>query len=163
MGTSTIRQELEFGMATSLSPSPILALFVRNVQENFPLEESAKADQFSQAISHTTSDVDPGRARRCFLWAFEMADAKEESHSRWREIKELHQEWKDTWFGLEFGLVGPEGAPHTPREDIHIQWVEDAVSVAKTLGEEEGWEKSQWQNLLRQLIEMGDDGDHEKP
>ncbi len=81
-----------------------------------------------------------------------MADDKNQSHPKWREIKELHQEWKDTWFGVEFGLSPNQGIDHHPGEDIHIQWVEDAVTVAKTLGEDDGWDKSPWEDLLGDLI-----------
>jgi hypothetical protein len=143
-------------MSKILSPSPILECFVRNVQDDFPKEESTKADRFAEAISRSTSEADPERARRCFHWAFKMADDKSQNHPRWKEIKELHQEWKDTWFGLEFGLMGDQGAPRTPGEDMHIQWVEDAVTVAKNLGEEDGWDHSPWESLLHELIEMGD-------
>ena len=80
---------------------------------------------------------------------------QEPSSPRWNEIKEIHQEWKDTWFGLEFGLMGDQGAGRHPDEDMHIQWVEDAVTVAKNLGEEDGWEHSPWEALLDELIEMG--------
>ncbi len=83
-----------------------------------------------------------------------MADDKDQSHPRWREIKELHQEWKDTWFGLEFGLTGNQGVKRHPGEDMHIQWVESAIAVAKALGEEDGWDKSPWEELLSELVEM---------
>jgi len=143
-------------MSKILSPSPILECFVRNVQEDFPKEESTKVDRFADAISRSTSEADSKRAHRCFHWAYEMADDKSQSHPRWKEIKELHQEWKDTWFGLEFGIMGDQGAARTPGEDIHIQWVEDAVTVAKNLGEEDGWDHSPWQDLLHALIEIGE-------
>ena len=141
-------------MSKTLSPSPILQSFVRNAKEEFPPEQAAKLDGYAEAIARSTSKADTERARRCFLWAFEISDDKNQSHPRWRAIKELHQEWKDTWFGIEFGLRGSQGAPYSPGEDVHIQWVEDAVAVAKTLGEEDGWEKSPWEGLLAQLIEM---------
>ena len=141
-------------MSESLSPSPMLELFVRNVQEQFPKVEADKVDHYGDAIAKSTSDADSKRARRCFHWAFEMADDKSQSHPRWREMKELHQEWKDTWFGLEFGLTGNQGVKRHPDEDVHIQWVEDAVLVAKALGEEDGWDKSPWEQLLGELVEM---------
>jgi hypothetical protein len=141
-------------MSKALTPSPMLELFVRNVQEQFPKDEAGKSERFAEAISKSTSAADSKRARRCFHWAFEMADDKDQSHPRWREIKELHQEWRDTWFGLEFGLTGNQGVKRHPDEDMHIQWVEDAVGVAKTLGEEEGWDKSPWEELLSELVEM---------
>jgi hypothetical protein len=142
-------------MSTVVTPSPILELFVRNVQEQFPEDEAGKIEQFADGIAKSTSNADAQRARRCFHWAFAMADDKNQSHPRWREIKELHQEWKDTWFGLEFGLTGNQGVKRHPGEDMHIQWVEDAVGVAKVLGEEDGWDKSPWKELLGELVEMG--------
>jgi hypothetical protein len=142
-------------MSKSLTPSPILELFVRNVRERFPEGEAGKVDQFTDAISKSTSEADSKRARHCFHWAYAMADDKSQSHPRWREIKELHQEWKDTWFGLEFGLTGNQGVKRDPDEDMHIQWVEDAIAVAKQLGEEDGWDKSPWTELLGELVEMG--------
>ncbi len=142
-------------MSKTISPSPMLELFVRNVQEEFPKEEAAKAERFAAAIVKSDSEADSERARRCFHWAFEMADDKDQSHPRWHEIKELHQEWKDTWFGLEFGLTGNQGVKRHPDEDMHIQWVEDSIAVAKALGEEDGWDKSPWEDLLGELVEMG--------
>jgi hypothetical protein len=141
-------------MSKILIPSPMLELFIRNVQEQFPKEEADKVDPFTEAIAKSTSEADSKRARRCFHWAFEMADDKSQSHPRWRGIKELHQEWKDTWFGLEFGLTGNQGVKRHPDEDMHIQWVEDAVLVAKTLGEDDGWDKSPWEGLLQELVKM---------
>ncbi len=143
-------------MSKILSPSPMLECFVRNVQEDFPEAEAKKADRFAEAISRSDSRADTERAHRCFHWAFKMADDKSQSHPRWKEIKELHQEWKDTWFGLDFGIMQDQGASYDPREDMHIQWVEDAVTVAKNLGEEDGWDHSPWEALLDDLITMGD-------
>jgi hypothetical protein len=142
-------------MSKVLTPSPMLELFVRNVQEQFPAAEADKVTQFADAISKTTSEADSKRAKRCFHWAYAMADDKSQSHPRWHEIKELHQEWKDTWFGLEFGLTGNQVVKRDPGEDVHIQWVEDAIAVAKALGEEDGWGKSPWEELLGELVEMG--------
>jgi hypothetical protein len=142
-------------MSKILSPSPILESFVRNVQEDFPKVEAVKVEAFAEAISHSTSEADSERARRCFHWAYKKADDKNQSHPKWREIKELHQEWKDTWFGAEFGLSPNQGIDHHAGEDMHIQWVEDAVTVAKTLGEEDGWDKSPWEALLTELVGMG--------
>jgi hypothetical protein len=40
-------------------------------------------------------------------------------------------------------------------EDVRIEWVENAVAVAKRLGEEDGWENSPWEDLLNDLIHNG--------
>jgi hypothetical protein len=145
-------------MSKILSPSPMIECFVRSPSEQFPEVERAKLDSFSSRIESTTSSADAHRSRRCAEWAIEMADDKDQSHPRWREIKELHQVWKDTWFGLGMGVVGPQGARHDPREDVHIQRVEDAVTVAVAvavrIGEDDGWAKSTWESLLDELIDM---------
>lgn len=90
----------------------------------------------------------------CLRWAIDMSDDKNQSHPRWHQIKELHEEWKDTLFGAEFGLT-QAGVPHTPGEDIHFQWVENAVLVAKTLGQEHGRDSS-WTHLLEDLVQVED-------
>jgi hypothetical protein len=40
-----------------------------------------------------------------------------------------------------------------PLEDVRIEWVENAVSVAKHLGEEDGWANSPWEELLKEMID----------
>jgi len=50
------------------------------------------------------------------MWAIRMADDKDRSHPRWKEIKETHEIWKDIWFGTEFGLfVGGKGSASRSR------------------------------------------------
>jgi hypothetical protein len=39
-------------------------------------------------------------------------------------------------------------------EDVRIQWVDEAVEVARRIGEEEGWEHAPWEALLDELIAM---------
>ncbi len=140
-------------MAKVEAPSPLLGTFVDAAQKYFPPEQFALVHTYAAAIAETTSARDPERARHCALWAIEKAADRERSHPRWREVQELHQIWKDAWLGTEFGLLGP---PHHlgPVEDVRIEWVEDAVDVAAKLGEEDGWDKSPWEPLLRELIEM---------
>jgi hypothetical protein len=135
-------------MRKERSPSPILGCFTEAVQRDFPAAQSAKLAAHQAAISRTTSRGDAHRARRCAEWAITMADDKDQSHPRWRELKELHQVWKDTWFGLEFARHAGESVI----EDVKIQWTEDAVAVAKALGEEDGWDRSPWEALLAELI-----------
>jgi hypothetical protein len=146
-------------MTTPISPSPILECFVRAVKEDFPKEQSAKIVSHQAEIDQTTSEGDHHRARRCALWAIEMADEKDRSHPRWKQIKELHQVWKDTWFALEFaGADALPGSQHgmvgkaEPLEDVRIEWTTNAVDVAKAIGEEAGWEHSSWEDLLVELI-----------
>jgi hypothetical protein len=147
-------------MAKSTSPSPIIEVFVREVHASFPESEKNKLASHGEEIAKTTSDGDPHRARLCARWAIKMADDKNQKHPRWEQLKERHQLWKDEWFAIDFGLgdaLPGSGSHHVvgkaePLEDVRIEWVENAVAVAKRLGEEDGWENSPWEELLEVLI-----------
>lgn len=147
-------------MATTTSPSPIIGVFVNEIEESFPESETRKLASHAEAIEKTTSDGDHHRARLCARWAIQMAAGKDSQHPHWDRLKERHQLWKDEWFGLEFGIgdavpAGSQGVvgKAEPLEDVRIQWVENAVAVAKRLGEEDGWQNSPWEALLVELIE----------
>ena len=147
-------------MTDVTSPSPILKVFVSAVQATFPEAESSKLAAYEDAIANTTSEGDPHRARLCVRWAIKMADDKRHKHPRWEQLKERHQIWKDDWFAFDFGVADAtplSGTRHVvgkpePIEDVRIQWVENAVAVAKRLGEEDGWENSPWEALLAEMI-----------
>jgi hypothetical protein len=93
--------------------------------------------------------------------AIRMANDKNQKHTRWDQLKERHQMWKDEWFAFDFGLgdaLPGSGSHHVvgkgePVEDVRIEWVENAVAVAKRLGEEDGWEKSPWEKILAEMID----------
>lgn len=140
-------------MTTPSSPSPIIGTFARAVRELLPLDQQSKLEPFKEAIEHTTSTQDGHRARHCAHWAIGLAEDKDLPHPRWREIKELHQVWKDAWLGTQFGLMG-SGSGRRPIEDTEIEWTENAVEVAKMIGEADGWERAPWVDLLKELIEM---------
>ena len=148
-------------MAKSASPSPIIEVFVREVHASFPDSEQSKLAAHEEAIAKTTSDGDAHRARLCARWAIKMADDKNQKHPRWAQLKERHQIWKDEWFAFDFGVadaIPGSGTRHAvgkaqPIEDVRIEWVEDAVAVAKKLGEEDGWESSPWESLLTEMID----------
>jgi hypothetical protein len=148
-------------MATSSSPSPIIEVFVREMHASFPDSEKEKLAAHETEIAATTSDGDPHRARLCAKWAIRMANDKNQKHPRWEQLKERHQMWKDEWFAFDFGLgdaLPGSGSHHIvgkaePVEDVRIEWVENAVAVAKRLGEEDGRGHSPWEELLTELID----------
>ena len=140
-------------MSAAEVPSPLLGTFVRSATKVFPADQRTALDKYEEAISQTTSRKDPERARHCALWAIAKAADRDQRHPRWREVKELHRIWKDAWFGAEFGSTGPSGHLQA-REEIRIQWVEDAIDVAAKLGEEDGWQSSPWESLLQELLRM---------
>jgi len=142
-----------------MSPSPIIECFLRGLQEVLPDDQKAKLETHKDAIAATTSDGDHARARRCVVWAIEAADDKSAAHPRWKEVKELHQIWKDTLLGAEFSLGGDLGQVAVRSgigEDVRTQWTEDAADVIRKLAEEDGWENSHWEDLLGELISAKD-------
>jgi hypothetical protein len=148
-------------MADPISPSPILEVFVNEVRGSFPESERTKLASYEDRIAKTTSEGDPHRARLCVKWAIKMSDDKNQKHPRWEQLKKRHQIWKDEWFAFDFGVadavIGSSAhkvvGKAEPIEDVRIQWVQDAVAVARTLGEEDGWHNSPWGALLAELIE----------
>jgi hypothetical protein len=144
-----------------MSPSPIIKLFVTEVHASFPDSEKNKVGAHEEAIAKTTSDGDHHRARLCARWAIKMADDKNSKHPRWEQLKERHQLWKDEVFALEFGVADAVPGSGTdrivgkaePLEDVRIEWVENAIAVAKKLGEDDGWENSPWEALLTELVD----------
>jgi hypothetical protein len=138
-------------MTDNVSPSPIIECFLTCLKEFLPADQNAKLQKHDKAIATTTSDGDESRALRCAIWAIKAASNKSGSHPRWKEIKEVHNVWKDTWFGAEFGLMTPHSSI---AEDIRIQWTEAATDVIRNLAEEDGWQDSNWEELLIELIDL---------
>ena len=50
-------------------------------------------------------------------------------------------------FGAEFGVMRVSGTGIGPGEDIEIQWVDDAVAIAKAEGQRAGWDSVPWEDL----------------
>jgi len=65
-------------------------------------------------------------------------------------LKEAHTLWRDSWFGAEFGVMKRDGVG--PGHDIEIQWVDDALRIAKSVAEEKGWASVPWEDLLTGLL-----------
>jgi hypothetical protein len=138
-------------MTNSVSPSPVIECFLREFKDWLPDDQKAKLKEHEAAIAATTSDADRARALRCARWAVEAADDKDPTHPRWKEVKEAHALWKDSLIDAEFGLATPKSGI---AEDVMIGLAEDAADVICKLGDEDGWEKSDWENLLVELISL---------
>ena len=138
----------------AVSPSPMLEIFVRNAARLLPASEHAALGRRAAAIAGTTSEADGRRARRCAEWAMEVAARTDPSHPGWARVHELHRQWRALWFGVRMGTSGPRGPMPIVGEDVRIQWVDEAVEVARRIGEEEGWEHAPWEALLDELIAM---------
>lgn len=138
----------------TMSPSAVIQVFVREVEDELPSTQVAKLDAHRSAIEKTTSRHDGRRARHCALWAVVVAADRHLSHTRWREIKAAHTIWRDIFWGAEYALMTEGVGRPEPLRDIEVEWVEDAVEVAKLVGEAYGWEHAPWESLLVELIGM---------
>lgn len=136
------------------STSSLIQVFVREVEERLPSTQSEKLKAHRAAIEQTTSHHDGQRARRCAVWAIEVAGDRDLPHPRWHEIKEAHAIWRDMFWGTEYAAMTQDPGSVTPLKNIEIEWVEDAIEVAQLVGEAVGWEHAKWESLLIELIAM---------
>jgi hypothetical protein len=139
-------------MADPNEPSPIIAYFVQEMEPSLPGPAKAKLASYDDAIAKTTHHGDFRRAWHAADWAISIAERSGDSRmSRLVDgLKEKHQLWKDTVFGAEFGAMPGDGVG--PGQDAEIQWVDDAVAVAKAEGERSGWDSVPWEDLLKQML-----------
>ena len=131
-------------MSKVVSPSRVIHAFVSEIRDTYPENEKAKVDAYTDRIKTSTSAADHRRGHRCIIWAMHLAEEKSESHPKWQEIKQLHKEWKDTELAAFFGAG----------DMIRIVWAQNAADVARTIGEEDGWDKAPWEELLQELLDM---------
>lgn len=143
-------------MTSHESPSHVIEMFVREVRETLPETQSQKLAAHESAIAGTTSHHDGERAVHCARWAIAVAADRDLAHPEWSRIKELHSVWRDVTWGAGFAAMEHGGGG--PLRDIEVEWVEDAVQVAKFVGEAEGWDHAPWEDLLVELIAMEPSG-----
>ena len=140
-------------MAAHVSPSPIIDYFVRELSGSMPDDERSKLDAYTDVIATTTHEGDARRAWHCADWALTLDRDTPASHEH-RICEKLHEEhrlWKDTILGAEFGVLNPAVGPDT---DIEIQWVDDAVAMARTVADASGWAAVPWEDLLQDMLGM---------
>ena len=153
---------------TSTGTSPIVMGLINNLREILPTEEQPKLDVYLTQAEATTPKGDFHRARHCVHWAIEVAERPEHSHLSHVAIrlKEIHKEYKDVWLGAEFGSEVKTGHGQVskeitgdqkigPGEDIELLWVQEATDVAKSAAEKSGWPSVPWEELLREVLNIG--------
>jgi len=140
-------------MSDTTTPSPIISYFVREIEPSLPQTEKERLARYSEEIAKTTHHGDFRRAWHCAEWALHMAEGPSSSHLDHlvKDLKELRKLEKDSVFGAEFGLH-KDGGKFAPGEDAEIQWVDDAVAVAKAEAERSGWDAVPWEKLLGELL-----------
>jgi hypothetical protein len=138
-------------MAKPAEPSPIITYFTGEIEPFLGKEAKARLATYNDAIAKTTHHGDFRRAWHCADWA--IAQAERSSNSRMdhlvKGLKEKHQLSKDTIFGAEFGMIR-DGIG--PGQDAEIQWVDDAVAVAREQATSDGWDAVKWEDLLKEML-----------
>jgi len=139
-------------MSDVKSPSPIISYFVREIETGLPAADKIRLASYAESVAKTTHHGDFVRARQCAEWAIKVAERSSNSELGHfiKHLKELRKLEKDSVFGAEFGLTKTGGIG--PGEDIEIQWVDDAVAVAKGEGERVGWGSVPWEDLLSEML-----------
>jgi hypothetical protein len=134
------------------SPSPIISYFVREIWPSLPAAEEEKLGTYAPALAKTTHHGDLRRDWLCAEWAVQMAEKSSHSHVGHlvKHLEEIRKLQKDSIFGAEFGMAMVDGVG--PGEDAEIQWVDDAVAVAKVEGERVGWASVPWESLLKEML-----------
>jgi hypothetical protein len=141
-------------MSEEKSPSPIISYYVREIGSILPAAEKEKLATYAPAVAKTTHHGDLKRARQCAEWAVQMAERSSDSRLNHfvKHLEELRKLEKDSVFGAEFGVMRVSGTGIGPGEDIEIQWVDDAVAIAKTEGQRAGWNSVPWEDLLKEML-----------
>lgn len=138
-------------MARPAEPSPIISYFIDQIEPFLGKDAQERLATYDDAVARTTHHGDFRRAWHCADWA--IAQAEQSSNSRMdhlvKGLREKHQLWKDTIFGAEFGMI-PDGIG--PGQDAEIQWVDDAVAVAKEQATSDGWGAVKWEDLLKEML-----------
>ena len=141
-------------MSEEKSPSPIISYYVREIGSILPAAEKEKLATYAPAVAKTTHHGDLKRARQCAEWAVQMAERS--SNSRLghllKHLEEIRKLEKDSIFGAEFGVMRVGGTGVGPGEDVEIQWVDDAVAIAKAEGQRAGWDSVPWEDLLKEML-----------
>lgn len=141
-------------MLEEKSPSPIISYYVREIGSILPAAEKEKLATYAPAVAKTTHHGDLKRARQSAEWAVQMAECSSDSRLNHfvKHLEELRKLEKDSVFGAEFGVMRVSGTGIGPGEDIEIQWVDDAVAIAKTEGQRAGWDSVPWEDLLKEML-----------
>jgi hypothetical protein len=139
-------------MADPFAPSPILTYFVREIEGDLPDAGKETLATYAGVVALTTHHGDFRRALHCAAWAVHIAERSASTHVGHLvdATKETYTLYQDTLFGTDVGLQSHDGVG--PGEDVELQWVDDAIAVAKAEGERAGWDSVPWEDLLKEML-----------
>jgi hypothetical protein len=140
------------------SPSPIIEYYVTQLSRVLPDEDKEKLSTYADQVAKTTHHGDFRRAVHAANWAIQLAERPSPSHLGHLviDLKETYKLWQDTVFGADFGIALKDGVG--PGQDVEIQWVDDAVTVAKAEGGRSGWAAVPWEDLLKEMLSVAQSG-----
>jgi hypothetical protein len=141
-------------MPDPTSPSPIVSYYVRELAKVLPEAEEGKLAAYAEQVAATTHHGDFRRAWHAANWAIQLAERPSDSHLGHlvTDLKETYKLWQDTVFGADFGIARKDGVG--PGQDVEIQWVDDALAVAKADAERSGWAAVPWEDLLKEMLSV---------
>jgi hypothetical protein len=141
-------------MPDAKSPSPILSYYVHELSQVLPDPDREKLTAYAEQVAKTTHHGDFRRAWHAANWAIQLAERPSDSHLGHlvKDLKETYKLWQDTVFGADFGIARKDGVG--PGQDVEIQWVDDALAVAKAEGERSGWTSVPWEDLLKEMLSV---------
>ena len=134
------------------SPSPVLVHLDDSLDAVLPDDELAKLEAHDAEVGKTTSHHDFRRCYRCAEWAVELASESEHSHLEHlvKRLRAVLHEGHDALWAVKMGTR----VTHDPILDVEIEWVDDAMAVAKQAAAKSGWPSVPWEPLLEELIAM---------
>jgi hypothetical protein len=143
-------------MSEETSPSPIISYYVREIGSILPAAEKEKLANYAPSVAKTTHHGDLKRARQSAEWAVQMAERSSDSRLSHfvKHLEEIRKLEKDSVFGAEFGVMRVSGTGVGSGEDVEIQWVDDAVAIAKAEGQRAGWDSVPWEDLLKEMLSV---------
>ena len=110
-------------------------------------KHKAKLDTYAPEVAKTTHHGEFKRAKQCAEWAVQMAERSSDSRLSHfvKHLEEIRRLEKDSVFGAEFDVT-------RMRQDVEIQWADDAVAIARSEGERVGWDSVPWEDLLKEML-----------
>jgi hypothetical protein len=141
-------------MSDPISPSPIVSYYALELSRVLPDADKENLAAYADRIAKTTHHGDFRRAWHAAAWALAQAEMPSHSHLGHlvEDLKETYKLWQDTVFGADFGIARKDGVG--PGQDVELQWVDDALAVAKAEAERSGWASVPWENLLKEMLSV---------
>jgi len=135
----------------------MISHFLTGLSHVMPDAEQAKLDPYQQAAAQAGSDstAEWHRAYRCAKWARDIVVLPTHGSlaSLVRRGLEIVKQVEET-IGSELTdlLEIPLGLAVSPKFEVEIAWVYEAVHVAEGVAAETGWEGVPWETLVRDML-----------